>query len=207
MSTSSGSRDHGRFVELAAEFAERYRRGERPNLQEYVDRLPQMADEIRAMFPVLVEVERVKGEARVKALLVVEDPAVPVPNLEITAAVRKHRGAVISATVVLLSLLAGIAGTTSGMIRAESRRKEAEAARVAEAKAREGEKREYDRSRTTITFAVTDLRHTLDSSIYTKTVQDEFGRQIMRFVDKISRADSDGINERGEVDADVTRGG
>ncbi len=113
--------------------------------------------------------------------------------------VRKHRGAVISATVVLLSLLAGIAGTTSGMIRTESRRKEAEAARVAEAKAREGEKREYDRYRTTITFAVTDLRHTLDSSIYTKTVQDEFGRQIMRFVDKISRADSDGINQRAKL--------
>jgi serine/threonine protein kinase/tetratricopeptide (TPR) repeat protein len=113
--------------------------------------------------------------------------------------VRKHRGAVIAASMVLLSLLAGIAGTTSGTIRAERRRKEAEAARVAEAKAREGEKREYDRYRTTITFAVTDLSHTLDSSIYTKTVQDEFGRQIMRFVDKISRADSDGINERAKL--------
>ena len=77
--------------------------------------------------------------------------------------VRMHRGAVIAATMVLLSLLAGIAGTTSGMIRAESRRKEAEAARVAEAKAREGEKRQYDRYRTTITFAVTDLSHTLEA--------------------------------------------
>ena len=61
MSTSSGSRDDGRFDELAKEFAERYRRGERPGLQEYVDRLPEMADEIRETFPTLVEVEQVRG--------------------------------------------------------------------------------------------------------------------------------------------------
>jgi tetratricopeptide (TPR) repeat protein len=113
--------------------------------------------------------------------------------------VRKHRGAVIAAGLVLLSLLAGIVGTTSGMIRAESRRKEAEAARLAEARAREGEKQQYARYRTAIGFAVNDLRHMLESSIYTKTVQDEFGRQVMKFVDKISRADSDGINQRAKL--------
>src|SRR5579864_4579403 len=64
MSMSSGSRDYGRFDELAEEFAERYRRGERPSLQEYVDRLPEMAEEIREMFPALVEVEQVEGDAR-----------------------------------------------------------------------------------------------------------------------------------------------
>ena len=64
MSTSPGSRDYGRFDELAEEFAERYRRGERPSLQEYVDRLPEMADEIREMFPALVEVEQVEDDAR-----------------------------------------------------------------------------------------------------------------------------------------------
>jgi serine/threonine protein kinase/tetratricopeptide (TPR) repeat protein len=113
--------------------------------------------------------------------------------------VRKHRGAVIAASMVLLSLLVGVAGTTSGMIRAERRRKEAEAARLAEARAREGEKQQYARYRTAISFAVNDLRHTLESSIYTKTVQDEFGRQVMQFVDKISRADSDGINQRAKL--------
>ena len=61
MSMSSSSRDYGRFDELAEEFAERYRRGERPSLQEYVDRLPEMADEIREMFPALVDVEQAKG--------------------------------------------------------------------------------------------------------------------------------------------------
>jgi serine/threonine protein kinase/WD40 repeat protein/tetratricopeptide (TPR) repeat protein len=64
MSTTTGSRDYGRFDELAEEFAERYRRGERPSLQEYVDRLPEMAEEIREMFPAMVEVEQADGEAR-----------------------------------------------------------------------------------------------------------------------------------------------
>src|SRR5205823_757166 len=67
MSTSAGSRDYGRFDELAEEFAERYRRGERPSLQEYVDRLPEMAAEIREMFPALVEVEQAEGDARGEA--------------------------------------------------------------------------------------------------------------------------------------------
>ena len=64
MSASSASRDYGRFDALAEEFAERYRRGERPSLEEYVDRLPEMAGEIREMFPALVEVEQVEEDAR-----------------------------------------------------------------------------------------------------------------------------------------------
>jgi hypothetical protein len=47
MSTSSGTGAYGRFDELAEEFAQRYRRGERPDLQQYVDRLPGMAEERR----------------------------------------------------------------------------------------------------------------------------------------------------------------
>ena len=76
MSTTSGSRDYGRFDELAEEFAERYRRGERPELQEYIDRLPEMADEIREMFPALVEVEQVEADARDDALQQ-QQPAIP----------------------------------------------------------------------------------------------------------------------------------
>src|SRR5262249_52499721 len=63
---------------LAEEFAERYRRGERPSLQEYIDRLPEMADEIREMFPALVEVEEVEGDARGNAL---QPPPPAVPHL------------------------------------------------------------------------------------------------------------------------------
>jgi eukaryotic-like serine/threonine-protein kinase len=58
MSTSSESADYGLFDELAEEFVQRYRRGERPSLQEYVDRYPAMGDEIRELFSALVEVEQ-----------------------------------------------------------------------------------------------------------------------------------------------------
>ena len=77
MSTESGTRDYGRFDELAEEFAERYRRGEQPVLQEYVDRLPEMADEIRELFPALVKVEQVEEDARVDALEQPQPPTVP----------------------------------------------------------------------------------------------------------------------------------
>jgi eukaryotic-like serine/threonine-protein kinase len=66
---SSASRNYGRFDELAEEFARRYRLGERPSLEEFVDRLPEMADEIREMFPTLVAVEQAEGDARADASL------------------------------------------------------------------------------------------------------------------------------------------
>ena len=48
---------------LGEEFAERYRRGERPALQEYIDNYPELAEQIREFFPAMVEMEQVK-EAR-----------------------------------------------------------------------------------------------------------------------------------------------
>src|SRR6516165_1760669 len=62
MSTNTSSADYGRFEELAEEFAARFRRGERPGVQEYIDRCPEWAEEIRELFPALVEVERVKED-------------------------------------------------------------------------------------------------------------------------------------------------
>jgi hypothetical protein len=64
MAPPRGPGDYGRFDELAEEFAGRYRRGERPGLQEYVDRLPEMAGEIRGLFATVVEVEEAEGVAR-----------------------------------------------------------------------------------------------------------------------------------------------
>ena len=46
-----------------------------PSLEEYIDRLPEMADEIREMFPALVEVEQVEGDSRDDAIQ--PPPAVP----------------------------------------------------------------------------------------------------------------------------------
>src|SRR5262249_53864910 len=79
MSTEFGTRDYGRFDELAEEFAERYRRGERPDLQQYVDRLPEMAEEIREMFPALAEVEEARGAARADMVSPASPPPVAPP--------------------------------------------------------------------------------------------------------------------------------
>ena len=54
----SGSGQYDRLDQLAEEFAARFRRGERPSLKEYTDRYPELADEIRKLFPALVEVEQ-----------------------------------------------------------------------------------------------------------------------------------------------------
>jgi serine/threonine protein kinase/tetratricopeptide (TPR) repeat protein len=46
-------------LELAEEFVERYRQGERPSLKEYIDRHPSLADEIREVFPAMAMMERI----------------------------------------------------------------------------------------------------------------------------------------------------
>ncbi len=45
---------------LAEEFVRRYRKGERPSLTEYVTRYPELAEEIRDLFPALVLMEDVR---------------------------------------------------------------------------------------------------------------------------------------------------
>jgi serine/threonine protein kinase/Flp pilus assembly protein TadD len=47
---------------LAEEFLERQRRGERPEIAEYTARYPELADRIRAFFPALLHVERLKAD-------------------------------------------------------------------------------------------------------------------------------------------------
>jgi WD40 repeat protein/tetratricopeptide (TPR) repeat protein len=54
------SRGYDRLDQLAEEFADRFRRGERPSLKEYTDRYPELADEIRELFPALIRVEQVE---------------------------------------------------------------------------------------------------------------------------------------------------
>ena len=46
-------------LELAEEFLERYRKGERPALKEYVDRHPELAGEIRDVFPAMAMMENI----------------------------------------------------------------------------------------------------------------------------------------------------
>jgi WD40 repeat protein/serine/threonine protein kinase len=60
--TSNGSADYVLLTRLADEFAARYRAGERPSLQEYIDRHPALAEDIRELFPAMVEIEQVKDD-------------------------------------------------------------------------------------------------------------------------------------------------
>jgi serine/threonine protein kinase len=52
--------DCGRLEQAAQEFVERFRRGERPALSEYTRRCPDLATEIRELFPALVMLEGVR---------------------------------------------------------------------------------------------------------------------------------------------------
>src|SRR5215472_9663857 len=79
MSTNTSSADYGRFEELAEEFAARFRRGERPGVQEYIDRCPEWAEEIRELFPALVEVERVKEDRPARPGGAEMAPGLPAP--------------------------------------------------------------------------------------------------------------------------------
>jgi WD40 repeat protein/tetratricopeptide (TPR) repeat protein len=56
--TSESSANYVLLTRLADEFAARYRAGERPSLQEYIDRHPALADDIRELFPAMVEIEQ-----------------------------------------------------------------------------------------------------------------------------------------------------
>jgi serine/threonine protein kinase len=46
-------------LELAEEFLERYRKGERPPLKEYIGRHPELAAEIKEVFPAMAMMENI----------------------------------------------------------------------------------------------------------------------------------------------------
>ena len=62
MPSSDSSRD-ALLERLAEEFVERHRRGEHPPLSEYINRHPDLAAEIRDLFPALVRIEKLKPAA------------------------------------------------------------------------------------------------------------------------------------------------
>ena len=58
VSDSDTARDP--FEEIASEFSERYRDGEMPSVEEYAQRYPEMAEEIRDLFPTIAAMEQLK---------------------------------------------------------------------------------------------------------------------------------------------------
>ena len=73
--TSTSSANYVLLTRLADEFAARYRAGERPSLQEYIDRHPELAEDIRELLPAMVEIEQVKEDHQEAA----EQAAAPAP--------------------------------------------------------------------------------------------------------------------------------
>jgi eukaryotic-like serine/threonine-protein kinase len=59
MATSESQSRSGLVLELAEEFLDRYRAGERPALKEYIDRHPDLAAEIREVFPAMAMMEHI----------------------------------------------------------------------------------------------------------------------------------------------------
>jgi serine/threonine protein kinase len=59
MSSSGTESQSGQVLELAEEFLDRYRAGQRPSLKEYIDRHPELADEIREVFPAMAMMENI----------------------------------------------------------------------------------------------------------------------------------------------------
>ena len=66
---SSDFSDVDPLDDLADEFLDRCRRGDRPALTEYTDKYPELAERIRSVFPALVVMEEVESAARREARL------------------------------------------------------------------------------------------------------------------------------------------
>ena len=70
------------FEQLAEEFVDCHRRGERPSVSEYVERHPQWAERIRKLFPMLLMMEEFKPDSQGLSDSVVEAAAPPKPAPE-----------------------------------------------------------------------------------------------------------------------------
>ncbi len=79
MTTDPGS-ERDPVEQLAESFQARLRRGERPSLEEYVARCPERADDIRELFPALVEMEQLKPLVEAVAGLVDQPPTPAKPH-------------------------------------------------------------------------------------------------------------------------------
>src|SRR5207244_10370917 len=87
--------------------------------------------------------ETANGFARDVQRYLADEPVLACPpsaGYRLRKFVRRNKGPVLAASLVLFALLAGIAGTTFGLVRAEQRRIEAETARAAETERAEGER-------------------------------------------------------------------
>jgi eukaryotic-like serine/threonine-protein kinase len=62
--SASESENYALLDQLAEEFAARFRAGERPSVQEYLDRYPDLTDDIRDLFPAMAQIEQAESDRR-----------------------------------------------------------------------------------------------------------------------------------------------
>jgi serine/threonine protein kinase/Flp pilus assembly protein TadD len=126
---------------------------------------------------------------------------------------RRNQGPMLAASLVLLALLGGIAGTTHGMLRAEQRRLEADKARQREAARAEGERRAKEREakeRSRAERARDRTRQALDamtSSVTgdSLTTQKELSAEQKKFLTEVLSYYQDFAGERVDDEASRAR--
>src|SRR5207302_5870483 len=79
MSDTSLGSNRDPVEQLLESFLARWRRGERPGLEEYATRCPERADEIRELFPAMLEMEQLKAADEVATGPLERPPAPPGP--------------------------------------------------------------------------------------------------------------------------------
>ncbi len=74
MNTADSQPTRDPFDRLAESFLDRFRRGERPSISEYVKANPELATDIEELFPALVEVEQLKSEGATDSFVATKRP-------------------------------------------------------------------------------------------------------------------------------------
>ncbi len=83
MSTSETQSGSGLVMELAEEFLDRYRKGQRPALREYIEKHPELAGEIREVFPAMAMMENIAlADESLEGDATGDLPSRPLPPLE-----------------------------------------------------------------------------------------------------------------------------
>ena len=177
---------------LADEFAERYRRGERPAVQEYVNRHPELADDIGELFPSLVVMQPVKDD-RGKVTEPSTSGSSPTPGS------RRRTIAVLGGTLAAVLLLVTVFSLIIAVQSMRQSRREARAAeeiriaRTEAERAKEQESRERDQAETArktadaTTKAAEAARKTADAATEAAKTATEAAEASRRKPSRLSR--------------------
>ncbi len=112
---------------------------------------------------------------------------------------RRNKGPVIAASLVLLALVAGIVGTSIGLIRAEQRRVEAERARADESEQRQIAEAEKEKAQKAAANTLADYRASTDDAIEQLIgSKEELGPQERAYLEKTLKRWQAFANRQGD---------